>query len=155
LSYQEPPQLDEAIEADRRALALDPEDSVTYFHLSRSLALARRFDEAEEVVARLEKKRPENPFVGLSHFWIELAAGHPDKALEAATTIPGQQGHVRLGWVAMALAQKGDLDGAFETLEQAISGGYRDVAALNGSPFFEPLRKDRRFDALLTKHGLR
>ncbi len=55
---------------------------------------------------------------------------------------------------AMALAQAGETDRALGKLESALSGGYRDVADLQTSPYFESLRRDPRFAALLAKHGL-
>ncbi len=54
----------------------------------------------------------------------------------------------------MALAQAGDIDAALSALEGALGSGYRDVAQLRGDPYLEPLRRDRRYAALLARYGV-
>ena len=43
---------------------------------------------------------------------------------------------------------------AIAAVDVALSRGYRDVARLRRSRWFEPLRKDPRFEALLARHGI-
>ena len=57
-------------------------------------------------------------------------------------------------WLAAALAQNGQAEEAFARLEEALDTGYRDLADLKNSPWYEPLRKDPRFARLLLKHGV-
>jgi hypothetical protein len=55
----------------------------------------------------------------------------------------------------MAYAQLGEIDMAIAKLDKALAGGYRDPGELRSSRWFVPLRKDRRFESLLEKYGVR
>jgi len=61
---------------------------------------------------------------------------------------------MNMAWQAAALAQAGQIDEAFGRLEEKLDSGYRDAADLCNSRWYEPLRKDPRFEKLLAKHGL-
>jgi hypothetical protein len=59
-----------------------------------------------------------------------------------------------LAWQAMALAQLGEKDRAFERLEEALAAGYADANDLARSKFWAPLRADPRWKAALERHKL-
>jgi hypothetical protein len=44
----------------------------------------------------------------------------------------------------------GNKDEALTLLERAVEGGYRDLPYLRASRYFDPLRDDPRFEALLS-----
>ena len=152
LAYQTPPKLAEAEEAARRALQLNPAYHDAYYHLARALALQGKLAEAERLMAIFEERYPRSELLSWGRFWLHLASKRPGEAL-AGLGDPSANA-LKLALAAMALAQLGRIDEAFARLEQAISRGYRDPAELRGSAWFEPLRRDPRFDALLARHGL-
>lgn len=55
--------------------------------------------------------------------------------------------------LACSLALLAQRDAAFEALEQALSLGYRDAAALQEDPDLASLRADPRFQSLLERMG--
>ena len=54
-------------------------------------------------------------------------------------------------WEAMALAEAGEIDAAFEALESALALNYRDVGALRRGRWFVPLRREPRFEELMER----
>ena len=154
LGYMNPPELDEAERACRRSLELNPGYAEAYYHLARALVQQGRLREAEQAIDYLAEQSPDSPFVHLGAFWIHLAANRPRQAIAALEKEPQfANTSGRKAWLAMALAQAGDSDGAFAALEEALAKGYRDLDQLQGA-YFEPLRRDRRFAPLLAKYGI-
>ena len=80
-------------------------------------------------------------------------AGRPRDALAALPTSTAST-NLTMAWQAAALGQDGQIDEAFARLEEALDPGYRDATELRNSRWYEPLRKDPRFEKLLAKHGL-
>jgi TolB-like protein len=84
-----------------------------------------------------------------------MASGRPGDALATLENhLPFEKTALRMASTAMALSMLDRRDEALRALEQAIAKGYRDGAALRGSPYFAPLRADQRFARLLTSSGL-
>ena len=57
-------------------------------------------------------------------------------------------------FIAMIYASLGDIDAAFERLEYAFDREYPYLEYLSSNPFFDPLRDDPRYRALLGRIGL-
>jgi hypothetical protein len=88
-------------------------------------------------------------------FWLSMGAKRAQEAptlLEQERLLEGTA--LGLAWRALALAQLGELDRSLRRLDEALAHGYRDLAALRGDPYLEPLRRDPRFAALLAKYHL-
>jgi non-specific serine/threonine protein kinase len=156
LGYLEPPDAVEAERACRRSLGINPGYWETYYHLARALALQGREAEAREAVAALKELGPSSSNLArVGQFWISLAAGRPREALDALQATGGiRTNQVYPAWAAMAHAQLGETDRALEALGVALERGYRDVPSLRRSRWYEPLRRDPRFDTLLARHSI-
>jgi TolB-like protein/tetratricopeptide (TPR) repeat protein len=76
--------LDEAIELDRRAVALDPLNLPGYHALGLALIYAGRLDEADEVYQHLLTLNPEFSAANLARSRVRLLQGQPDEALAVA-----------------------------------------------------------------------
>jgi TolB-like protein/tetratricopeptide (TPR) repeat protein len=155
LGYDQPPHVVEAEAACRRAIALRPDYPDVYYHLARLLILDHRVAEAEEAVTLMNEHAPNSLFTDVMAFWLALGKNRPQDAVAALDKVAqGQSTHLLQSWYAMAYAQSGDLDAAFARLDAALAAGYREVATLQRSPYFEPLRRDPRFETLLARYGL-
>ena len=152
LGYMQPAPLAEAEDACRRALAINPGYAEPWYHLARVLIFERRIDEAEQALKNLEEHFPNSVLIDAGRFWMFMGTNRPREALPAAQR--WSKNALSRAWAAMALAQAGEKDRAFEQLESALAGGYRDAAELRASPYLEPLRADPRFAPLLAKYSL-
>jgi tetratricopeptide (TPR) repeat protein len=56
--------------------------------------------------------------------------------------------------IAIAYAQMGDKDKAFEALSRAIEENSDEVAWVNTNPLCDPLRSDPRWEPLMRKIGV-
>lgn len=74
-----------AIDADRRALEIDPQNAHARSNLTRHLFLAGRFDEADDSVDQLDLITPDNPERALK-FVEALAVMGDDEGVRAAAT---------------------------------------------------------------------
>ena len=151
LGYAGPPHLEEAERACRAALALQPQYFPSRYHLLRIYALQGRLAEAQAELAEL-RKVDSGALAVPGAFWIAMASGRPAEALDAAGS--GDSTNLKVAWRSMALAQLGEKDRAFEMLEKALAGGYRDLPDLRRSPYWAPLRSDPRWAAALRRHDL-
>jgi len=152
LSHVWPRRLAEAEQACRRSLELNPNNWATYYHLVRAMSLQGKQAEAEKAQQQLEQLLPGSDYVAWGRFLIAMEGGRPRDALAALQPTSGA--NKLIAWQAAGLAQAGQIEEAFVRLEEALDAGYRDVAELRNSRWYEPLRKDPRFEKLLAKHGL-
>lgn len=150
LGYQVPPALDEAAAACRRALQLEPRYPSAWYHQLRVHVLSGQLDEADADLAQLERLSA-GALRTPGRFWLAMGRGRPADALRV---LEGRFTNLDQAWRAMALAQLGRKDRAFEELEAALAGGYRDAADLRGTRWYEPLRADPRWGPTLRRHGL-
>ena len=150
LGYIVPPALDEAETACRRAIALEPRYGPTWYHQLRLHVLSGRLEAAEVDLVELERLSA-GTLGTPARYWLAMGRGRPAEALRV---LEGRDTNVDQAWRTTALAQLGRKDQAFEALEAALAGGYRDVADLRASRWYEPLRRDPRWEAALARHGL-
>jgi len=112
-----------------------------------------RFDDAREVLARLERSLElyqewaVRRWKGLAAYY-HARAGEPEQALAVL-----REEDLEPSAKAAVYAWIGDLDRAFESLEEAFdSRGF--VYYLPSDPAYAPLRTDPRFDSFLARMGL-
>jgi TolB-like protein/thioredoxin-like negative regulator of GroEL len=154
--YRTPPHAAEAEQYCRRALQINPGHVNALYHLARALLQLGRVAEADRAIAKLDEVAPGSSLGISGHFWSELYQGRPQQALAALDrNREAAQTPLAAAWTAMAYGQLGELDLAFAKLDKALAGGYRDPRELRSSRWFAPLRKDRRFEPLLEKYGVR
>ena len=154
LGYAWPRRLADAERACLRALELHPNFESAYYHLVRALALQGKHAEAEKVQRELEQLAEGSAHVPSGRFVIAMEANRPRDALTALQMENAPHTNLIMARHAAALAQDGQVEEGFAKLEAALDAGYRDAAGLRNSPWYEPLRKDPRFEKLLAKHGL-
>ena len=80
--------VDDALTHMRRGLELDPRSLLYTRRLARLLTYTRRYDEAEELLARARVQAPTDPSVMLYLIWLRLSQGDLPAARAVAKSIP-------------------------------------------------------------------
>jgi serine/threonine protein kinase/Flp pilus assembly protein TadD len=154
LGYQQPPDLVAAEKASRESLRLGFSTMSAYYHLGRVLLLQKRYDEAIAAFKEAASISPNSstPDFGLAQ--VYLAKGDYDQALSYVTKQPEQARNslIDLALLTYIYAARHDDEKALTTLGKALAAGYRDFAALDSSPYLEELRKDPRYQHLITQY---
>ena len=175
---------DQAIDADSRAVELDPIDAAAQIGLSRSYYSARRYAESLAVAHRALALNPEYPSVHGNIGYILLETGDLEAARtefekdpidwtrqtgivladaklgrtqiarEGLAAAIAQHGEKWAHQYARINAQLGDPDESFRWLETARRIKDPGVMAIRTDPLVDPLRKDPRFGRLMHELGL-
>jgi tetratricopeptide (TPR) repeat protein len=154
LAYLQPPKAEEAEEAARKAIRLQPPLIGAYYHLGRALLLQGRHDEAIDAFqqARQLDHGFQSAIYGIGQVYLEQ--DKPDKALEEFKKLTSNLGSpVIQAAVASAHSAQGDHDSALRHLERALQAGYRDFAALQANRHLQVLRSDPRYAALIERYA--
>lgn len=114
---------------------------------------AERWKEAADAYEALLARTPSQGRYAFYTGFYGLKAGDPGQALR------GFRESIRLGrwpewshyYIGAALASRGETDRALESLEQAVSLGFADSAALAADPWWNSLRATPRFVALMKR----
>jgi len=175
--------LDEAVELDLRAIALDPLRQAGHSNLGLVLLNAGRLKEASERYHHLLELNPEYPGVHMRLGQILLLQGQPQEALDTIANdsdswwqdyaIPlalyslGRQEEADQALAdfmdkhsdgpfqtAEIFAWRGEIDQAFEWLERAYIERDSGLHEMMKDPFFASLREDPRWQLFLEKMGL-
>lgn len=151
---QDPPDLKAAEEAARISLRHDPSWTYSYQVLGWTLLLQGRYAESAEAYQRGAEFNPDYYAVqfGLGKAHLEL--GNFDRALSAFEVAHelDDSGDAFV-YIAACHVGLGDIDQALATLEQGLERGFGPIDAVEGNPFFAPLRGDPRFVALVESYA--
>jgi len=146
----------DAIRAERAAresISRDPAWFMAYHQLGWALQGQGRYEEAEVALKDGIAVNNEYPYAYEVLGEVQLSLGKYDDALvtlERAVSL--DEGTILLLNLGAAQALTGDLDGALESIERALTRGFRAFDAFSGSPYFEALRDDPRLEALLDEY---
>jgi TolB-like protein/cytochrome c-type biogenesis protein CcmH/NrfG len=149
-------QYQEAIEQCQKTLAMDPENVMAHVFLGRSYQQTNRYAEA---VAELRKALDlsggdSNELAALGQ---ALAASHQEseaRKVLAELTMRSQQTYVQPMWLAVIHLALGERDQAFAGMQKAYEDRSAWLVYLKVDPFFDAVRSDPRFAALLQRLGL-
>jgi len=148
---------DRTIESARRIIQLDPSDFWGYFIMGTAYRGKRMFEEA--IAAHRKAVEISGGVSGLIG-WLGLAlglSGNTDEArslLEVLQTRTEEQAFVpptAFAWIYLGL---GEMDAAFEWLSRAVEESDQFMMPIKSYEFFDPIRADPRFLALLRKMNL-
>ena len=149
-------QYDHSIEESKKAIELDPNWFMTYFHLARAYEQKGMYVEA---ITELEKAHTAFPNVLL--FKMELGhayamAGRKSDALKQIQDLGelAKNRYVPAFYMAAIYTGLGDKDDAFQWLDNAAEEHSDGLAFLGVDPAADSLRSDPRFQALLRRMRL-
>lgn len=144
------------IEESNKILELDPSDSRAYEHLTAAYLHTALPEEAYAAARRGLTLVPDEPVFPLLVSIVHARTGRRNEALEMLRFVERmrEDRYVPDVFLAIACAQIGMKDDAFEWLQD----GYRKqdpyLMLLGASPWFDPIRDDPRFEELLGRVGL-
>ena len=143
-------------EADH-ALQLSPDFPVAHFELGLIEAALGHFDLAAEHMSRsLVPGRPQAYLVNLARVYAANGQTREKSAVLDEVFRREKAGEAfSIDNLAYIAAAEGKADEAFRILDQAVAEHLTDVLWILVDPRVDPLRRDPRFDRLLSKAGLR
>jgi serine/threonine protein kinase/tetratricopeptide (TPR) repeat protein len=158
IAYLAARQPDKAIEQARKSLEIDPGNPLPRGVLPAAYAAKgdgrRAIEELKE--AQASYSGPPTPFLRAATAASFAALGSTEEAreiLEEAKANWKPDG-VTSFWIAAAHASLGEKDAAFEWLEKAFHEHASFLITLKSNNYFDPLRGDPRFDALVKRIGI-
>jgi serine/threonine protein kinase/tetratricopeptide (TPR) repeat protein len=149
-------QYQQAIDQCQKTLAMDPEYVMAHVFLGRSYQQMNRYAEAiAEFRKALELSGGDsNELAALGQ---ALAASHQEaeaRKILAELTMRSQQTYVQPMWLAVIHLALGEKDQAFDGMQKAYEDRSAWLVYLKVDPFFDAVRSDPRFVALLQRVSL-
>lgn len=147
---------DASLERLQWTLELWPDYPVTLPFLAASRLFVGQADEAAGAARRAVEAAPRYQ-TALAYAAATLArAGEHREAEELAERLDGMRGGTYVDPFNLAVAQAGlgERDAALDELERLAEEGSPQTWAVPPEPFFDPLRKEARFDAVLERLDL-
>jgi TolB-like protein/Flp pilus assembly protein TadD len=147
--------LEEAIEQCQETIRLDPQ--YYYAHVRMGNALLAMGKAEEALAAFREQATRTGDVVSVRAYEAQALAelGRREEALEILEGLENEERYVRPEFLAGAYGSLGDLDRAFEKLEQALAVRSAGLVYLHIDPAYASLRDDPRFDDIVGRIGLK
>jgi len=151
LLYQFLDQPEKALAATSRMLDLQPGAVGTHYYVTLSLLSTGDIDAAFERIQHEVLDGFRQTGLALVHH----AAGRKDESDTALQALLQQKSS---GWyyqVAMVHAYRGEVDAAFDALNEAYEKRDSGITLLLGDPYLDNIRDDPRFEAMVERLGIR
>jgi serine/threonine-protein kinase len=145
-----------AVDTLEGVLAKDPDFAMAHYFLGETLAQVGDHSRAMEALRRAGELRGPTPetvsALGLAH----ARAGEEEAARASLRSLQerAEGEFVSPTRPALIRAALGDVDGAFASLEEAVSLRTTDLMWVKMHPAYDPLRQDPRFPSFLDTIGL-
>jgi tetratricopeptide (TPR) repeat protein len=144
---------DEAVDQLAWASGIWPGYIMNFPFLAASLVFAGRSADAIEACHRGLREAPGGPTT-LAYYAATLAhAGRTAEACVIVDELERTSAETDPFCLALAWAGLGDVERAFQSLERIVTDGSAQTWIIAPEPFFDPLRRDARFDAILDRLG--
>ena len=130
-------QNEQATDAFKRALELNPEDEIALTHLGHAQAAMGNQDEAVSTLAQAAEKRPPASSAAISLVEMYRSVGQPEQALAAAQNIAEADptdvlSALDIAELSLELGRLDEAKGAFERLREIDDVPEHEVYALHG-----------------------
>lgn len=149
-------QYDKTIDKCRKTLEMDPNFLLAHLFQAWAYAAKGMWEEAIISAQRAVTLSGESPFALWTLGTAYAMSGQENQALKTLDRLDelSKQRYVSPYCKAMIYLGLGDMNQAFEYLEKAYLEHESFLATINTLPFFNSVRSDPRFKALLKKMGL-
>ena len=154
-NYMDARRYDESIRESRSAIALDPNMALLQAILAWAYAAQGKYPQALAEYERIPKEAltvtTDNQFLVLGRAWVYAVAGKKAEAVglvEAYKRLSSRE-YVDSYMVATVYSALGDKDQALSWLERARQEHSGGLTFLKVDLFWDPLRSDPRYQALL------
>jgi tetratricopeptide (TPR) repeat protein len=150
---QTPPDSKGAEMAALEAIRRDPTWSSSYDVLGWAFSLQGRYEEAAEAYQTGAELDPDNwdALFGLGSAHLELGNyGDALSAMEAARSLTETDDV--LVYIGAAHAGLGNVDEALAAIKLGLDRDFKNIDAIEGSPYFATIRDDPRFEALVATY---
>ncbi|HEY9517725.1 MAG TPA: protein kinase [Gemmatimonadales bacterium] len=140
----------------REVVSSDESFPLVHYFLGQALARMGRHTDASAALARAAQLSGGSPEILGVTGWIAAVAGRSDEAMQCLGRLGALRAERYVSPVldAQVLTALGDRDGALAAAERAVEARATDAVWLGVRPAFDPLRKEPRFQALLTRMDL-
>jgi len=145
-----------ALEQCDHTIALNPHFGPAYLTLGLIQEQRQDFDESAAAIERAARLSPQTPRMHSALARTSALSGKREVALEMIRKLEGlaRTRYVSPFEFALIRTALGQLDLAFKWLTKAVQDRCFELLALKVDPRFDPLKTDRRFDALTGQIGL-
>ncbi len=157
--YMKIGEYEKAEEQIQKALEFDPENTYLHLYHARQLIMMKKFDEAEKVIAQVEKSERDNPNIQRTRAYIFAVKGEKEKALSIISDLDPYEFTALIAPVYSLLGMK---DEAIENIRDVIKNGFAKIKTypytydvLTENPFFEGLRDDPRFQEIVREEKIK
>jgi TolB-like protein/Flp pilus assembly protein TadD len=153
-------QYDASVTAGRKALQLNPDFALAYLVLGRAYVQQQKYDDAIAAFDRgwtLSGHAPTMSMFLAHAYAVKGDAARSRKILKDLQTLVAKPGspYVPSLYIASVYTGMGNADEAFRYLDKAADERCEYLIYLDREPMADPLRKDPRFERLLSTNGLR
>ncbi len=147
---------DEAIEQCGKTVEQNPQFAAAYFDLGVACLHKGAFEEAKQAVEKLSELSGERIRELIIVGGLHALRGERTEALVMLKQVEDLSQHSHFSFVGVAIlyVNLGDLDKAFELIEESYRRREPALVYLQVEPTFDPLRSDPRYSAMLAKMGL-
>lgn len=142
---------EEVVEECHKTLGLDPEYTSSWYNLAWALGMLNRFDEAIQAFEETLRLVPDESSYSVGLAWAHARAGNRAEALRfvAPSEAAGIGYDVSLVYFAL-----GDMDHAFEYLEETLSSTPQQLVTIDDDPSADEMRAHPRYAEVLRRLGL-
>ena len=135
-----------------KVLEMSPDEAYAYYNAGYGHAMMGQTDEAIDAFQKARTADPSDPYNSAGLAWSYAKAGQRDSSLGVLAEVPHEGGLLKE--IAIVYGELGDLDTAFEILDQAAEEYPGSIGQLRTDHSADPLKADPRYDELLAKVGL-
>lgn len=146
----------EAEQAAREAIALQPEHWFPHLQLGLVLSLEERYAEADVELQKALATSQGNPIVLGVAARNDALAGKTESARRIVSRLEeaSKRTFIPPSSLAAPLLALGDVDRGFEWLQKAADTRDQQILLLRVHPYYQPYRSDPRFQRILSQVGL-